>query len=157
MAGTDKGKASLGDGLMQLKRRGEPLNLVLARTDVSGGKVRLKLEAPKTFRGAPGAKILVKHVYRLQEHSPQREEYRVLLRTRLNGKEHPPSLGRFGDNYAMPDDYSGYLMHEWTLPASGKVRLEFEVAAEYTIGSWKTEQVESHEVQRFEGDVEIVL
>lgn len=157
MAGKDKGRASLGDELLQVKRRGEPLNIVVARTDVVNGQVRLKVEAPATMRGAPGAKLLVKHVYRLQEHSPEREEYRVLLRTRLNGKEHPPSLGRFGDNYAMPDDYSGYLVHEWTLPATGKVHLEFEVAAEYTVGSWKSEVVDTHEVRRAEGDVEILL
>jgi hypothetical protein len=153
----DKGKAMLGDDLMQVKRRGEPVNIVLARTQVVGGKVTLKVEAPPKLRAAPGAKVLVKHVYRLQEGSTEREEYRILLRSRLNGKEHAPSLARFGDNYAMPDDYSGYLVHEYVLPTSGKVLLSFEVAAEYTIGSWKTEHVDSHEVRRGEGDIEIQL
>lgn len=153
MAGS---KASLGDDFRPALRKGEPVNLVVARTEVVAGEVRLKVDAPKTIRGAPGAKLLVKHVYRLQEHSPDREEYRILLRSTLNGKEHAPSLGRFGDAYAMPDDYSGFLVHEYVLPASGEGDLSFEVAAEYTIGDWKSERVDTHQVKRAVGDVKIV-
>ncbi|MEK6976635.1 MAG: hypothetical protein AABY18_09865 [Candidatus Thermoplasmatota archaeon] len=152
-----KSKATLGDGLVAPLRKGKPVNLVVARSEVVAGQIRLKVDAPKTIRGAPGAKLLVKHVYRLQEGSPDREEYRILLRSTLNGKEHAPSLGRFGDAYAMPDDYSGFLVHEYILPASGAVNLAFEVAAEYTIGDWKTETVDQHQIRRAEGDVKIVL
>ena len=158
MAGTaDKSTPTLGDDLLPPLRKGEPVNVVVARTQVVAGQVHLKVEAPQTVRGAPGAKLLVKHVYRLQEHSNDREEYRILLRSNLNGKEHAPSLGRFGDTYAMPDDYSGFLVHEYVLPASGKAELSFEVAAEYTIGDWKSERVDTHQVKRAVGDVKILL
>lgn len=144
----------LGDDLAA-PRRGEPLNIVVARTNVVGGKVRFSVEAPEALRGTPGGKLLVKHVYRLQEHSPEREEYRVLLRSNLDDSEHAPSLARFGDNYAMPDDYSGFLVHEYQLPATGEAVLEFEVGAEYTIGSWKSTEVESHEMKTGKGTVRI--
>ena len=156
-ASAGRSKTTLGDDFRAPPRKGEPVNLVVARTQVVAGKVHLKVDVPKTIRGAPGAKLLVKHVYRLQEHSPDREEYRVLLRSTLNGKEHPPSLGRFGDAYAMPDDYAGFLVHEYVLPASGKAELAFEVAAEYTIGDWKSERVDTHQVKRAVGDVQILL
>ena len=157
MAGKDKGKASLGDELVQVKRRGEPLNLVLARTHVVNGEVRLKIEAPATFRGSPGAKLLVKHVYRLQEGSMDKEEYRILLRSALDGKEHAPSLARFGDNYAVTDDYSGFVVHEYKLPASGTCTLTFEVGAEYTVGDWKSTDVETYDVKQGKGQVQIRL
>jgi hypothetical protein len=157
MAAAGKGKATLGDDILAPRRKGEPVNLVVARTEVVAGQIRLKVEAPKTVRGGPGAKLLVKHVYRLQEHSTEREEYRVLLRSNLNGKEHPPSLGRFGDAYGLVDDYSGFLVHEYVLPASGEGTLSFEVAAEYTVGDWKDVRVDSHQVKRAVGDVKIVL
>jgi hypothetical protein len=156
MATASKGKATLGDDVLPPLRKGEPVNVVVARTEVVAGQVRLKVEAPKTVRGAPGAKLLVKHVYRLQEHSKDREEYRVLLRSTFNGKEHPPSLARFGDAYGLTDDYSGFLMHEYVLPASGEGELSFEVAAEYTVGDWKEVQVDSHQIKRGSGDVKVV-
>lgn len=157
MAAT-KGGASLGDDLVPgpALRKGEPVNVVVARSEVVAGQVRLKVEAPKVVRGAPGAKLLVKHVYRLQEGSPDREEYRILLRSTFNGKEHAPSLGRFGDAYAMPDDYSGFLVHEYVLPATGAGNLSFEVAVEYTVGDWKEVRVDTHQVRRAVGDVKIV-
>jgi hypothetical protein len=144
----------LGEELAPL-RRGEDLNLIVARTKVVAGKIQFTVDAPQSIRGLPGGKVLVKHVYRLQEHSPEREEYRVLLRSSLNGKEHAPSLARFGDNYAMPDDYSGFLLHEYRLPATGKAVLEFDVGAEYTVGSWKTTEVDSHEMKTGKGSVTI--
>lgn len=157
MAASGKGKATLGDDLLPPLRKGEPVNVVVARTDIVAGEIRLKSEAPQVVRGAPGAKLLVKHVYRLQEHSSEREEYRILLRSTLNGKEHAPSLGRFGDAYAMPDDYSGFLVHEYVLPASGVAQLSFEVAAEYTVGDWKSVRVDKHLIKRAVGDVKIQL
>jgi hypothetical protein len=157
MAGTaGKRGATLGDDILPPLRKGEPVNVVVARTEIVAGEVRLKVDAPKTVRGAPGAKLLVKHVYRLQEHSSEREEYRILLRSNFNGKEHAPSLGRFGDAYAMPDDYSGFLVHEYVIPPSGEGELSFEVAAEYTVGDWKSIRVDKHLIKRAVGDVKIV-
>lgn len=153
-----KGKGTLGEDLMPPPlRKGEPANLVVARTDVVAGEVRLHVEAPKEVRGRPGGKLLVKHVYRLQEDSNEEEEYRVLLRSNLGGKEHAPSLARFGDNFALIDDYSGFLVHEYTLPASGETYLDFEVAAEYTVGSWKTDKVSRHVLKRGEGSVRVLV
>lgn len=153
-------KARLGESVASLPpppKRGEPLNIVVARSKVAGGKLHLSVEAPKLLRGYPGAKVLVKHVYRLQEDTTEREEYRILLRSSLNGKEHPPSLARFGDSYALPDDHAGFVVHEHTLPASGEALLRFEVGAEYTVGSWKTEQVDVHEQEQRSGEVRIQL
>lgn len=147
--------ARLGDDLPAAPRMGQPLNVVVARTEVVAGKVHLELDAPQAMRGNPGGKLLVKHVYRLQEHSKEREEYRILLKSILNGKEHPPSLARFGDNYARTDDYSGFLVHEYTLPVSGEAVLEFDVGAEYTVGDWKTDRVDTHDVQRQGGVIRI--
>ena len=136
-------------------RKGEPANLVVARSEVVEGKVHLKVEAPKELRANPGAKLLVKHVYRLQEGSTDMEEYRILLRSSLDGKEHPPSLQRFGDSYALADDYSGFVVHEHRLPASGTCRLDFEVGCEYTVGDWKTAEVDLHERKDGKGTVTI--
>lgn len=138
-------------------RKGEPLNIVVAHTEVVGGHVHLEVRAPARARAAPGAKLLVKHVYRLQESSKDREEYRILLKSVLNGKTHPPSIKRFGDNYALTDDYSGFVMHEYTLPQQGEALLEFDVAAEYTVGEWKSEQVDVNERRDGSGLVRIKI
>ena len=158
-AKADKGRASLGDDVVLAKpRKGEPTNVVVARSEVVAGQVRLKVEGAKTIRGLPGSKLLVKHVYRLQEGSTDREEYRILLRSSLDGKAHPPSLARFGDNYAVTDDYSGFVVHEYTLPAkTGTSRLEFEVGAEYTVGDWKETQVDVHDLKQGKGTVTIQI
>lgn len=152
-----KGKGRLGESLVPPQRKGEPVNLVVARTDVVAGEVRMHVEAPKEIQARAGSKLLVKHVYRLQEDSSDEEEYRVLLRSNLGGKEHPPSLARFGDNFALIDDYSGFLVHEYTLSTKGETYLDFEVATEYTVGSWKTEEVSKHILKRGEGSVRVVV
>lgn len=157
-AKASKRKATLGDDMpASPARKGEPVNLVVCRTDIVAGEVRLKVEAPREIQGKVGGKLLVKHVYRLQEDSKSQEEYRVLLRSKLGGKEHPPSLGRFGDNYALIDDYSGFLVHEYTLPGKGETYLDFEVAAEYTVGDWRSAQVERHIIKRGEGSVRVLV
>ncbi len=150
-------RASLGDDLLKAPRKGEPTNVVVARTEVVAGQVRLKLDGAKEVRGTPGGKLLVKHVYRLQEGSTDKEEYRILLRSSLDGKEHPPSLARFGDNYAVTDDYSGFVVHEYKLPASGTAILDFEVGAEYTVGDWKSADVETHDLKQGKGKLTIRL
>lgn len=150
-----KPAARLGDDLVA-PRRGEPLNLIVGRSHIVGGGVRLELNAPATVRGVPGAKVLVKHAYRLQEDSPQREEYRFLLRSRLGNKEHAPSLARFGDVYGVPEDVGGFLVHEYVLPATGPVKLEVEVGAEYTVGSWKSVDVDEHQVKQAKAEILIV-
>lgn len=137
--------------------RGEPLNLIVARSHIVGGTVRVELQAPAVARGAPGGKLLVKHAYRLQEDSKEREEYRFLLRSRLGPKEHAPSLARYGDAYGVPEDIGGFLVHEYVLPAKGPVTLEFEVGAEYTIGSWKSVDVDHHEVKQLKAEIQIQL
>lgn len=136
-------------------RRGEPLNLIVARSRIVAGGVRLDLQAPAEVQGYPGAKVLVKHAYRLQEDSPQREEYRFLLRSRLGNKEHAPSLARFGDVYGVPEDIGGFLVHEYVLPASGEVVLTVEVGAEYTVGSWKSTDVDKHDIQQAQAEIRI--
>lgn len=138
-------------------RRGEPINLIVARSRIVAGGVRLDLQAPAQVQGYPGAKILVKHAYRLQEDSPQREEYRFLLRSRLGNKEHAPSLARFGDVYGVPEDIGGFLVHEHVLPASGEVVLTVEVGAEYTVGSWKTPDVDKHDIQQAQAEIRILV
>ena len=148
-------RARLGDDVPKAPRKGEPTNVVVARTEVVAGEVRLRLDGEQTVRGVPGGKLLVKHVYRLQEGSTEKEEYRILLRSRLDGKEHPPSVARFGDHFALPDDYSGFVVHEYRLPASGTARLEFEVGAEYTVGDWRTPEVEAHDLKQGKGRVTI--
>lgn len=151
-----KPASRLGDDLVA-PRRGEPLNLIVGRSHIVGGGVRLDLNAPTTVRGAPGAKVLVKHAYRLQEDSPQREEYRFLLRSRLGSKEHAPSLARFGDVYGVPEDIGGFLVHEYVLPATGPVKLEVEIGAEYTVGNWKSVDVDTHEVKQAKAEILIVF
>lgn len=137
--------------------RGEPLNLIVARSHIVGGGVRLDVKAPPTVRGVPGGKLLVKHAYRLQEHSTEREEYRFLLRSRLGKKEHAPSLARYGDVFGVPEDIGGFLVHEYVLPATGPVTLEIEVGAEYTIGSWKSVDVDHHEIKQAKVEIQVLL
>lgn len=149
-------KARLGEDMLP-PPRGEPVNVIVARSKVMAGKLTLTVEAPAQLRAHPGSTLLVKHVYRLQEHSPEREEYRILLRSSLDGKAHAPSLARFGDNYAMPDDYAGFIVHEYQLPATGEAVLKFEVGAEYTVGSWKSQDVDVHEQRHQEGQIRIRL
>lgn len=156
-AKTARPATRLGDDILPAPRRGEPTNVVVARTEVVAGEVRLKVDTPAVVRGTPGGKLLVKHVYRLQESSMDKEEYRILLRSALDGKEHAPSLARFGDNYAVTDDYSGFVVHEYKLPASGTATLTFEVGAEYTVGDWKSTDVETYDVKQGKGQVQIRL
>lgn len=157
-AKASKPRARLGDDVVaKAPRKGEPTNVVVARTEVVGGQVRLKVDGAQTVRGVPGGKLLVKHVYRLQESSRDKEEYRILLRSSLDGQQHPPSLARFGDNYAVTDDYSGFVVHEYKLPARGEARLDFEVGAEYTVGDWKATEVETHDLKQAKGQVTILL
>ena len=135
----------------------EPMSLMVARTDVVTGKVRIRKLAPAVFRVARGQVVHVKHTYRLQEHSEEREEYRFLLRSALDGKAHAPSLARLGDQWGVPEDVSGYLQHEYRFATAGRFTLTFDVGAEYTVMEWGDTEVKSLEREDLSGTIEVVV
>lgn len=135
----------------------EPASLVLGKAEVAGGKVRMRRMAPEVLRVARGQVLHVKHTYRLQEHSDDREEYRFLLRSSLGGKAHAPSLARLGDQWGVPEDVSGYLQHEYTCSAPGRHVLEFELGAEYCVMGWGDTDVKHLDRAELKGTVEIVV
>ena len=148
----------LGDDLPAMaKLSREPLSIMLARTDIVGGKVRIRRMAPTVFRVARGQVVHVKHTYRLQEHSEEREEYRFLLKSSLGGKVHPPSLARLGDQWGVPEDISGYLQHEYTFATGGRHTLTFDVGAEYTVMDWGDTEVKALEREDLSGTIEIIV
>ena len=67
-------KARLGDDLPALasgaapRLSREPVTIIVARTDVVAGGVRIKSTGPSALRLAKGQVVHVKHAYRLQEH-----------------------------------------------------------------------------------------
>lgn len=146
----------LGDDLPTTPR-GEALNLIVARSHIVAGKILLDTAAPPAVRAQRGQKIQVKHVYRLEENSADKEEYRFLLRSSLGGREHPPSLARHGDVYAMPEDVGGYLVHEFTATGSGVQTLAFEVGVEYVVGDWKQTVVKHHDQKQVKGEIRVTV
>jgi hypothetical protein len=135
----------------------EPVTLIVGRTDIAAGKVRIKRMAPTVVRVAKGQVVHVKHAYRLQEHSEDREEYRFLLKSSLGGVAKPPALARLGDQWGVPEDIGGYLQQEYVCSAPGRHTLEFEVAAEYCVMGWKDTQVKELDREDLKGAIEIVV
>lgn len=148
----------LGEGLPTApKLSREPVTVIIARTDIVAGGVRIKSTGPSALRVAKGQVIHVKHAYRLQEHSPEREEYRFLLKSKLAGKEHAPSLVRLGDQWGVPEDVAGYLQHEYTLGNPGMHSLEFEVGSEYCVMGWGNTTVQALDRKDLKGRVDILV
>lgn len=147
--------AGAGSPAPKLSR--EPVSVVVARTDIVGGGVRVKPNAPTVLRVAKGQVVHVKHAYRLQEHSPEKEEYRFLLKSRLGGVEHAPSLARLGDQWGLPEDIGGYLQHEYTLSQPGRTTLEYEVGAEYCVMGWGDSTVQALDRKDLNGKVDIIV
>lgn len=135
----------------------EPVSLIVGKTDIAAGKVRIRGMAPTVLRVARGQVVHVKHAYRLQEHSEDREEYRFLLKSSLDGKPHAPSLARLGDQWGIPEDVSGYLQHEHTCSAPGRHTLEFEVGSEYCVMGWSDTEVKALDREEMKGAIEIVV
>jgi hypothetical protein len=135
----------------------EPVSILVARTDIVAGTVRIRATAPPALRVAKGQVVHVKHAYRLQEHSPEREEYRFLLRSSLAGQEPPPKLARLGDQWGVPEDISGYLQQEFVLTKPGRHVLQFEVGSEYCVMAWGNTTVQALERQDLSGTVEILV
>jgi hypothetical protein len=144
-----------GLGVPKLSR--EPLTIIVARTDVVAGGVRIKSTGPSALRVAKGQVVHVKHAYRLQEHSPEKEEYRFLLKSKLAGREMPPKLARLGDQWGVPEDISGYLQHEYTLSLPGRHVLEFEVGSEYCIMDWGDTSVQAMDRKDLTGKIDIIV
>ena len=135
----------------------EPVTLIVGKTDIAGGKVRIRGIAPTILRVARGQVVHVKHAYRLQEHSDEREEYRFLLKSSLGGKPHAPSLARLGDQWGIPEDISGYLQHEYTCSTPGRHTLEFEVGSEYCVMGWSDTDVKALDREELKGAIELVV
>jgi hypothetical protein len=135
----------------------EPVSIVVARTDIVAGGVRLKANAPSVLRVAKGQVVHVKHAYRLQEASPEKEEYRFLLKSALGGKPHAPSLARLGDQWGVPEDISGYLQHEYRMDRPGPVTLEFEAGAEYCVMGWGDSTVQALDRKDLSGKIDVVV
>jgi hypothetical protein len=135
----------------------EPVTIIVARTDVVAGGVRIKSAGPSAVRVAKGQVVHVKHTYRLQEHSPEKEEYRFLLKSKLAGREQPPKLARLGDQWGVPEDISGYLQHEYTLAQPGRHVLEFEVGSEYCVMDWGDTDVQQMDRKDLAGKIDIIV
>ncbi|HUR25667.1 MAG TPA: hypothetical protein VM327_06620 [Candidatus Thermoplasmatota archaeon] len=135
----------------------EPMTLIVARTDIVGGGVRIKSTGPSAVRVAKGQVVHVKHAYRLQEHSPEKEEYRFLLKSKLAGREQTPKLARLGDQWGVPEDISGYLQHEYTLAQPGRHVLEFEVGSEYCVMDWGGTTVQNLDRKDLAGKIDIIV
>lgn len=135
----------------------EPVTVIVARTDVVAGSVRLKSTGPSAIRVAKGQVVHVKHAYRLQEHSPEKEEYRFLLKSKLGANEQSPKLARLGDQWGVPEDISGYLQHEYTLSQPGRHVLEFEVGSEYTVMDWGDTDVQAMDRKDLIGKIDILV
>jgi len=149
----------LGDAIPSAAPRlsREPVTLIVARTDVVAGGVRVKSTGPSAVRVAKGQVVHVKHAYRLQEHSPEKEEYRFLLKSKLAGREQPPKLARLGDQWGVPEDVSGYLQHEYTLSQTGRHVLEFEVGSEYTVMDWGDTNVLNLDRKDLKGKIDLIV
>lgn len=152
--GDDLGTMAGGPG-PKLSR--EPVTIIVARTDVVAGGVRIKSTGPSAVRVAKGQVVHVKHTYRLQEHSPEKEEYRFLLKSRLAGREQPPKLARLGDQWGVPEDISGYLQHEYTLAQPGRHVLEFEVGSEYCVMDWGDTDVQQMDRKDLTGKIDVIV
>jgi hypothetical protein len=146
----------LGDDVAPRLSR-EPVSIIVAKTDVVAGGVRIRASSPSVLRVAKGQVVHVKHAYRLQEHSPEREEYRFLLKSRLGGREHAPSLARLGDQWGIPEDISGYLQHEYALGQPGTHTLEFEVGSEYCVMGWGDTAVQALERKELKGAIDVIV
>lgn len=149
--------ARLGEEMVQAKPSREPISLIVARTDIVAGGVRIKALAPSVVRVARGQVVHVKHAYRLQEHSPDREEYRFLLKSNLGGHSPPPSLARHGDQWGVPEDINGYVQHEHKLSQPGTYSLEFEVGAEYCVMGWSDTTVKALDRKDLKGRIDVVV
>jgi hypothetical protein len=150
--------ARLGDNLPTApKLSREPVTIIVARTEIVAGGVRIKPTAPTVVRVAKGQVVHVKHAYRLQEHSPEREEYRFLLKSKIGGRELAPKLARLGDQWGVPEDLSGYLQQEYTLSQPGQHVLEYEVGSEYCIMGWGDTTVQALDRKDLAGKVDIVV
>jgi hypothetical protein len=143
----------LGDDAPRLQR--EPVSIIVARSDISGGKVRITSKAEPVLRVAKGQILHVKHPYRIQEDSEDREEYRFLLKSSLAGDEHQPSLARIGDKWGVPEDVAGYLVHPYTCTKAGRFTLEFEVGAEYCVMDWGQTDVKALERKDLKGSITV--
>ncbi|HJQ93108.1 MAG TPA: hypothetical protein VJ874_02355 [Candidatus Thermoplasmatota archaeon] len=135
----------------------EPVTILVARTDVVAGGVRIKSTGPSAVRVAKGQVVHVKHAYRLQEHSPEKEEYRFLLKSKVAGREQAPKLARLGDQWGVPEDISGYLQHEYTLAQPGRHVLEFEVGSEYCVMDWGDTTVQQMDRKDLAGKIDIIV
>jgi hypothetical protein len=145
----------LGDDAPRLQR--EPVSVIVARSDIAGGKVRITSKLDGPLRVAKGQVLHVKHPYRIQEDSEDREEYRFLLRSSLAGEEHPPSLARIGDKWGVPEDVAGYLVHPYTCKKACRFTLEFEAGAEYCVMDWGETDVKALDRKDLKGTVDVVV
>lgn len=146
----------LGDDVAPKLSR-EPVTLIVGKTDIAVGKVRIRKMAPNVVRVAKGQVVHVKHAYRLQEHSEEREEYRFLLKSSLGGVAHAPSLARLGDQWGIPEDVSGYLQHEYTCSKPGRHTITFELGAEYCVMGWGDTNVQALDREEMTGAIEIIV
>lgn len=115
----------------------DTMELVVARADVKGGEVEMEVEDPGGLEVKAGSELLLKFPYKLKENSREREEYRFLLRTRVDGQETAPaSLARWGDQWGWPDEVWGTIQQRIPLEAPGEHVVDFEVLAEYIVAPW---------------------
>jgi hypothetical protein len=156
--------ARLGDDLPRATATGpaprlsrEPVSIVVARSDIVAGGVRVKANAPSVLRVARGQVVHLKHAYRLQEASPEKEEYRFLLKSSLGGQAHAPSLARLGDQWGVPEDIGGYLQHEYTLARPGPTTLSWETGAEYCVMGWGDGTVQALDQKTLSGRIDVVV
>lgn len=132
----------------------EPVNLVVARARIAGG-VMLEREAPAELRVTSGSEVLVKFPFRFDEVSADREDYTVILRTRLDGEALQEEMFEGRDHPARDDGRRGFLVHRHRVMASGTHTLEFQAVVRLARSAWKGDDADLNEAE-VEGQVRLV-
>ena len=139
-----------------LKTKLQPSSVIVAESTIQGS-VAMELAPPKTIELRAGQELHVHHVFKLNEASPEQEEYRFALEIRVGNVRKRPLLRRFGDRWGLPDSVQGTLTQTHRFDTPGTHTVTYEAFAEYCKFEWKTHEVHQWDTVKKAGTVKVVV
>lgn len=113
-----------------------PARVIVARVRIVDGNPVIERHAPKRLVIEPGRALVVLLHFQIRESSRDREQFHVLLTSRLDDEE-APEVGRdVRDRRLLDDAQWGYLEQRYAPPAAGEHRLVATAYASYGVEPW---------------------
>lgn len=132
----------------------EPLPLIVAKAKVKGA-AEIELPSVPELQVKANQPIHVKYLYRLEELSKDKEQWRFQLASKIGTQSPAPAAADWSDRWGRDDSLWGVLQQEFVFEKPGTYLGSFTVDARYSQSDWSSGQLKKKAEKTAQGKFKI--